>query len=137
MTARATSEVHAVESNGAVAADAHRSGAARRRAGPGAARLGSRSAAGGRMASAATGRAVIRGEEVDRFELPLGEHAGARYAGYLRVGEALGAAAGRLAARCGRPAHSRGRRAWASSGATTWCSCGGKERAPWRGMKCA
>ncbi len=35
------------------------------------------------------GRAVIRGEEVDRFELALGEHAGARYTGHLRVGEAL------------------------------------------------
>ncbi len=35
------------------------------------------------------GRAVIRGEEVDRFELALGEHEGARYTGYLRVGEEL------------------------------------------------
>ena len=35
------------------------------------------------------GRAVIRGEEVDRFELALGEHAGAHYTGYVRVGEAL------------------------------------------------
>jgi hypothetical protein len=36
-----------------------------------------------------TGPAVIRGEEIDRFELALGEHAGARYTGHLRVGEAL------------------------------------------------
>ena len=46
------------------------------------------------------GRAVIRGEEIDRFELALGEHAGAHYTGHLRVGEALaplpvGFAAGR------------------------------------------
>jgi hypothetical protein len=35
------------------------------------------------------GRAVIRGEEVDRFELWLGEHSGSEYRGYLRVGDAL------------------------------------------------
>ena len=35
------------------------------------------------------GRAVIRGEEVDRFELALGEHAGEHYTGHVRVGEAL------------------------------------------------
>jgi hypothetical protein len=35
------------------------------------------------------GRAVISGEEIDRFELALGEHAGAHYTGHLRVGEAL------------------------------------------------
>ncbi len=34
-------------------------------------------------------RAVIRGEEVDRFELALGEHAGDHYTGHVRVGEAL------------------------------------------------
>ncbi len=36
-----------------------------------------------------SGRAVIRGEEVDRFELWLGEHSGSQYRGYVRVGEAL------------------------------------------------
>jgi hypothetical protein len=36
-----------------------------------------------------SGRAVIRGEEIDRFELALGEYAGAHYTGHLRVGEAL------------------------------------------------
>jgi hypothetical protein len=35
------------------------------------------------------GRAVIRGEEIDRFELALGEQAGARYTGHLRVGDEL------------------------------------------------
>ena len=35
------------------------------------------------------GRIVIRGEEVDRFELELGEHDGERYTGYLRVGDDL------------------------------------------------
>ena len=35
------------------------------------------------------GRAVIRGEEVDRFELALGEHAGEHYTGHLRVDGAL------------------------------------------------
>jgi hypothetical protein len=35
------------------------------------------------------GRAVIRGEEIDRFELWLGDRSGARYTGHLRVGEAL------------------------------------------------
>jgi uncharacterized delta-60 repeat protein len=32
------------------------------------------------------GRAVIRGEEIDRFELALGEQAGAYYTGHVRVG---------------------------------------------------
>ncbi len=32
---------------------------------------------------------MIRGEEVDRFELQLGEHRGETYGGYLRVGETL------------------------------------------------
>jgi hypothetical protein len=36
-----------------------------------------------------SGRAVIRGEEIDRFELALGEYAGAHYTGYLRVGDEL------------------------------------------------
>ncbi len=36
-----------------------------------------------------SGRAVIRGEEIDRFEVQLGEHAGAQYTGHLRVGEEL------------------------------------------------
>jgi hypothetical protein len=35
------------------------------------------------------GRAVIRGEEIDRFELQLGDDAGARYTGHLRVGGEL------------------------------------------------
>ena len=34
-------------------------------------------------------RAVIRGEEIDRFEVALGEHAGARYTGYLRTSDGL------------------------------------------------
>jgi hypothetical protein len=38
-----------------------------------------------------TGRAVLRGEEIDRFELALGEHPGERYTGYLRVGNDLAA----------------------------------------------
>jgi hypothetical protein len=33
-----------------------------------------------------SGRVVIRGEEIDRFELWLGEHPGERYTGSLRVG---------------------------------------------------
>jgi hypothetical protein len=37
----------------------------------------------------ASGRAAIRGEELDRFELSLGEHPGERYTGYLRVGGGL------------------------------------------------
>jgi hypothetical protein len=37
----------------------------------------------------AAGRAVLRGEEIDRVELALGEHAGEQWAGYLRVGGAL------------------------------------------------
>ena len=82
------------------------------------------------MALARAGRAVIRGEEIDRFELALGEHAGAHYTGHLRVGEALaplpvGFAAGRDDWRS-----SPGRRASVLSGATTWCSCGGRERGP-------
>ena len=32
------------------------------------------------------GRAVIRGEEIDRFELALGDHPDARYTGHVRVG---------------------------------------------------
>lgn len=39
--------------------------------------------------TAAGGRGVIRGEEIDRFELALGESANARYRGYLRVGDGL------------------------------------------------
>jgi hypothetical protein len=39
----------------------------------------------------ASGRAVIRGEEIDRFELSLGTQFGARYTGHLRVGQALAA----------------------------------------------
>jgi hypothetical protein len=35
------------------------------------------------------GRAVIRGEEIDRFELVLGKHSGAYYTGHMRAGEAL------------------------------------------------
>jgi Viral BACON domain len=33
-----------------------------------------------------SGRVVIRGEEIDRFELWLGDHAGERYTGYMRAG---------------------------------------------------
>ena len=40
-------------------------------------------------AAGRTGRVVLRGEELDRFELLLGEHPGETYAGYLRVGERL------------------------------------------------
>ena len=36
-----------------------------------------------------SGRIVIRGEEIDRFELALGGGSGEHYAGYLRVGEQL------------------------------------------------
>jgi Viral BACON domain/Matrixin len=39
----------------------------------------------------ASGRAVIRGEEIDRFELWLGELRGHRFSGYLRVGNDLAA----------------------------------------------
>jgi Viral BACON domain len=35
------------------------------------------------------GRTVLRGEEIDRFELQLGDPAGGRYTGYLRVGATL------------------------------------------------
>jgi len=38
-----------------------------------------------------SGRAVIRGEELDRFELWLGSDQGARYTGSLRVGDTLAA----------------------------------------------
>lgn len=38
-----------------------------------------------------SGRTVLRGEEIDRFELALGEHEGQTYAGYLRVGDTLSA----------------------------------------------
>ncbi len=37
----------------------------------------------------ASGRAVMRGEEIDRVELWLGEHPGERFSGYLRVGNDL------------------------------------------------
>jgi len=36
-----------------------------------------------------SGRVVLRGEEIDRFELALGERAGETYSAYLRVGERL------------------------------------------------
>jgi len=32
---------------------------------------------------------VVRGEEIDRFEIELGAHAGERYTGYVRVGDEL------------------------------------------------
>ena len=38
-----------------------------------------------------SGRAVVRGEEIDRFELWFGTPGGEHYTGYLRVGEALAA----------------------------------------------
>ncbi len=34
-------------------------------------------------------RIVVRGEEIDRFEIELGAHAGQRYTGYVRVGDEL------------------------------------------------
>ena len=37
------------------------------------------------------GRAVVRGEEIDRFELWLGAQGGERYTGHLRMGDRLGA----------------------------------------------
>ena len=83
------------------------------------------------------GRAVIRGEEIDRFELALGEHAGAHYTGHLRAGEALAplpvgsqldAATGALHVGAGRGLYRP---------PTTWCSCGGRARARWRGTRCA
>ena len=37
------------------------------------------------------GRSVIRGEEIDRFEVSLGTSRGERYTGYVRVGDALAA----------------------------------------------
>ncbi len=40
-------------------------------------------------AAGSTGRAVVRGEEIDRFELALGEHPGDRYTGYLKAGDEL------------------------------------------------
>jgi Viral BACON domain/Matrixin len=40
-------------------------------------------------AVSASGRAVMRGEEIDRFELWLGERSGERFSGYLRVGNDL------------------------------------------------
>jgi hypothetical protein len=39
--------------------------------------------------AARTGRAVVRGEELDRFELSLDSHHGERYTGYLRVAGGL------------------------------------------------
>jgi hypothetical protein len=41
------------------------------------------------FAVGAAGRSVIRGEEIDRFELWLGAQTGQTYRGYLRVGNAL------------------------------------------------
>jgi YVTN family beta-propeller protein len=38
---------------------------------------------------ASTGRSVIRGEEIDRFELWLGPRRGERYTGYMRVGRSF------------------------------------------------
>jgi Matrixin len=34
-------------------------------------------------------RIVVRGEEIDRFEIELGAHAGEKYTGYVRVGDEL------------------------------------------------
>ena len=49
------------------------------------------------FAAGASGRVVIRSEEVSRVELALGEADGARYTGYLRTSEAIRAAADRIA----------------------------------------
>ncbi len=38
-----------------------------------------------------SGRVIVRGEEIDRFELALGAQTGVRYTGYLRTGETLAA----------------------------------------------
>jgi hypothetical protein len=38
-----------------------------------------------------TGRAVIRGEEIDRFELQFEEQSGVRYSGHVHVGDGLAA----------------------------------------------
>jgi hypothetical protein len=43
----------------------------------------------GQYVSGRSGRAVLRGEELDRFELALGAETGDRYTGYLRVGDRL------------------------------------------------
>ena len=76
-----------------------------------------------------SGRAVMRGEEIDRFELWLGAREGATYTGYLRVGQALAPLpiGSRLEPPPGR---SRGRRASASSGRTISCSCDRPARTP-------
>jgi hypothetical protein len=42
-----------------------------------------------RHAPGRSGRTVIRGEEIDRFEVWLGPHDGERYTGHLRVGDTL------------------------------------------------
>ena len=41
------------------------------------------------FATGRSGRAVIRGEEMDRFELALGEQPSMRYTGFVRTGDAL------------------------------------------------
>ena len=81
------------------------------------------------------GRAVIRGEEIDRFELALGDHPDARYTGHVRVGAVVAPLPiGRGWRR--RPDRSRGRLAWGLLGPTIWCSCAGRGRRPWPGTKC-
>ena len=55
----------------------------------GTSRLGSRMRRGVGTPPAAARRAVVRGEEVDRFELQLGEHPVETYTGYLQSGDDL------------------------------------------------
>jgi hypothetical protein len=45
----------------------------------------------GSYAPTGSGRVIVRGEEIDRFELALGERPGVRYTGYLRTGDTLAA----------------------------------------------
>ena len=72
-------------------------GARRYSAGARAARLESRRALAAVRRRRGAGRAVIRGEEVDRFELRSASTPARRYTGYLRIGDDAGGAAGRLA----------------------------------------
>ena len=83
------------------------------------------------------GPRVIRGEEVDRFELMLGERRGRALHGAPARGRGARAAADRVAAGRddGRVHVGAGRRVRRAR--TTWCSCGGTGRGLWRGTRCA